>query len=293
MSRIPVQFARFMFVATLIAFAGSFMGDVHPIGDSLAVFRVWLGLASMLMAVVLVGHRLRRSGLLLLVAGALAIPISDFVQISRQDGAGRYTLYQKNLLFNNDDQPGLIAELLDAQADFITMQELWADTLPIWNGILDAYPAHLKCYGRSGNAASILSKWPVIEGTKLCRDDLGYAAMQLDVEGQKVWLVSLHLPWPWPFQQAQKLNQIVPLLEALDGPVILGGDFNMVPWSSTMRRVEGATGSRRAGPIITTLAVGPIRVAIDHILTPNGQGIVTRRPLLGSDHAGLLAQFDL
>lgn len=293
MSRIPLQFARFVFVSALVAFAASFMGDVHPIGDSLAVFRVWLGLACMLMAVVLIGHRLRRSGLLILVTGALAIPILDHVQIVNQAGGGKYTLYQKNLLFKNDNHQALIDDFLAVQADFVTVQELWADTLPIWNALLESYPYQLKCYGIGGNSASILSKWPVVEGTKLCRDYLGYASMQVEVDGQRVWLVSLHLPWPWPFLQTRQVDKIIPLLEKLDGPVLAAGDFNMVPWSSTMRRIEGATGSQRAGPIITTLTIGPMRLAIDHILTPEGQGVVTRRPLLGSDHAGLLAQFDL
>lgn len=293
MSRFPKHLARVLFAAILLALLVSFLGAVHPIGDSLAVFRIWLGLAAMLMAVVLVGHRLRRAGLLILVMGALAAPAFDYVRIARQKGDGKYTLYQKNLLYKNDDQDGLIADFLSVQPDFVTMQELWPDTLPIWDGITDSYPYNLKCFGWGGNSASLLSKWPIVEGSELCRDDLGYSSAQIEVEDGRVWLVSLHLPWPWPFKQVEKLDQIIPLLEKLDGPVILAGDFNMVPWSNTMRRIQRATGSRRAGPILSTLALGPLRLPIDHILTPHGQGVVTKRPLLGSDHAGLVARFDL
>lgn len=293
MSRFPIQLARLIFAAVLLALLCSFLGALHPIGDSLAVFRIWLGLAAMLMAVVLVGRRLRRTGILILVMGALAAPAFDYVRLARQKGDGTYALYQKNLLYKNNDHAGLVADILAVQPDFITVQELWRETLPIWNGITKDYPYNLKCFGLGGNSASLLSKWPIVEGTKTCRDDLGYSAAQVEVEDGRVWLVSLHLPWPWPFKQVEKLDQIVPLLEKLDGPVILAGDFNMVPWSNTMRRIERATGSRRAGPILSTLALGPFRLPIDHILTPQGQGVVTKRPLLGSDHAGLVARFDL
>jgi len=202
MSHFPLRVARLLFAAILLALLGSFLGAVHPIGDSLAVFRIWLGLAAMLMAVVLVGHRLRRTGVIILLLGALAGPAFDYVRLARQDGTGQYVLYQKNLLFKNDDQASLVADILSIQPDFVTMQELWRTTLPVWNGISDSYPYRLKCFGRGGNSASLLSKWPFVEGTETCRDVPGYSSAPIGVEGGRVWLVSSHLPWPWPFKQA-------------------------------------------------------------------------------------------
>lgn len=273
----------------------SFMASVHPIGDSIAVFRAWIAIALLIVVILLVRGTAKFVGLVALVVMSVASPVAGNYYHATQDQAGPYTLYQKNLLYLNENQEALIADFRDVRADFITMQELWPVTLPVWRGLLDLYHHRLKCFGRGGNSASILSRWPFVDETKICRDDLGFSAGQVELPEGRVWIVSLHLPWPYPFAQSDRVAKIVPILESLDGPVILGGDFNMVPWSRTMSLVEAAAGSERAGPILQSFrgAGGLLRLPIDHVLTPNGKGTVETRPYLGSDHKGLLLRFSL
>ncbi len=90
---------------------------------------------------------------------------------------------------------------------------------------------------------------------------------------------------------------LLPALASVARPVLVGGDFNMVPWSHTLARFAQATGTERAGSILYTLplAGGWVALPIDHVLVPRGMGRSgTRRlPLLGSDHHGVLAGFAL
>ena len=76
------------------------------------------------------------------------------------------------------------------------------------------------------------------------------------------------------------------------GPAIMGGDFNMVPWSETLDDIADAAGFERAGPSRPTFQLGPFPLPIDHVFAPAG-GRVEVRGLSGSDHRGLLARVRL
>ena len=119
----------------------------------------------------------------------------------------------------------------------------------------------------------------------------GLAALQAEGPEGRVWLVALHIHWPWPYGQAAHLDRLVPVLERLDGPVLLAGDFNAVPWSVAVGRVVQAVGGRLAGPVRGTFPrFGPLLVLpIDHVIAPEG-GTLDLRPLLGSDHRGVVAR---
>jgi len=82
------------------------------------------------------------------------------------------------------------------------------------------------------------------------------------------------LHWPYPHAQPKQVLALVAEIEKLIGPVVIGGDFNMVPWSHALRQFASASRSDRAGPVVRTLihSSGILRLPIDHILVPGGQG---------------------
>jgi endonuclease/exonuclease/phosphatase (EEP) superfamily protein YafD len=95
------------------------------------------------------------------------------------------------------------------------------------------------------------------------------------------------------------VDQILPLLARMDGPILIGGDFNMVRWSNVLREFEHSSGSAMAPQGLNTFFMsyrgyrGP-GFEIDHILLPaRGPVTVERLGFLGSDHRGLLARFSL
>lgn len=103
------------------------------------------------------------------------------------------------------------------------------------------------------------------------------------------------MAWPCPYEQEEQVTKVVPLLNSLVGPVILGGDFNIVPWFYTMTQIETAAKSWRVGAAHWTLNLkNDVMIPIDHVLTPtNCIGTVSTLDLLGSDHHGDLARFSL
>ena len=88
--------------------------------------------------------------------------------------------------------------------------------------------------------------------------------------------------------------EILEMLATLDGPAVLAGDLNTLPWSRNMARLRSITGTELAGPLRSTLrhAKLPIPLPLDYALSPEG-GTVIPRPLYGSDHRGIVAELSL
>ena len=275
----------------ILVIAFGYLGGLHPAGDSFAVFRAQCAAVLLALAACAITLGLRKlaafGAVIALVAG------SPLLLAYQQSGRpGNLTLYQKNMLYINDDLPGLAADIIATQPDFITLQEVSDANAALMDDLLAAYPTQHYCsFSRVGGAA-VLSHYAAVPGSATCAR--GMAAIQVETGAGPVWLISIHLHWPWPYGQAAQVNELVPTISAFDGPKIIGGDFNMVPWSSHMRRFADAGAVQFARPVRGTLPrFGPlVTLPIDHVLSPSG-GTTTLRPLLGSDHLGLLVQFDL
>lgn len=283
----------------VVAFlAGSYLGVVHGLGDSLAVVRPAVAVVACVLAAALGFAGRRRLGLLVLAAGSAAgLPVLwSSLPGDPGDGAA-YHLYQKNLSFRLADPSPLIADIRGHAPDFVTLQEVTDRTGAVMAGLTDVLPSQHVCTFAAVGGVAVLSRWPTIAGSERCVDGDGLAAMQVTTPDGPVWVVSIHLHWPFPYRQSEQVPRLLPALTTMAGPVLVGGDFNMVPWSHTLARVARATETERAGPILYTLplAGGWVALPIDHVLVPRGKGRTGARrlPLLGSDHHGVLAGFAL
>ena len=282
----------------LIALALSYSGRWLAFGDSLAVGRLHLLLAGLAVAVALrlTGERglFRLTLLAVLVSGAQTF----WLWRGPANGEpGDFTLYQKNLLFLNSEHPEIIADIRDSFAEVVTLQEVAERNFPVLEGLKDIYPYQHYCpFGGVGGVA-ILSQVPLVGGSMSCGDKDGLALAQVVVAGKgPVWIASIHLHWPWPYAQRGQVLRILPRLEALEGPVVIGGDFNMQGWGASVGMLARATDTARLGGYGATFSrfatFAPL--VIDQVLVPRGaSGQIARRPLLGSDHMGLLADIRL
>ena len=124
----------------------------------------------------------------------------------------------------------------------------------------------------------------------ICPAAGGATILPLQTPHGRLQVLSLHLHWPFPYGQRAQVAALSPELAAVPGAVLVGGDFNMVPWGWPLEAIGLATRTVRAGPAWTSFRVKDwLPLSIDHVLAP-GSGLVERRPLLGSDHHGLLAR---
>jgi endonuclease/exonuclease/phosphatase (EEP) superfamily protein YafD len=270
---------------------GGYAGALHPIGDSLAVFRAQgaAGLLAMALFAWPVGLR-TLAGLSGVIAAVTAAPL--LLAYAQAGSPGEFTLYQKNLLFQNDDLPAMAADIGAASPAMITLQEVSVPNMALLEALSDTYPTQHFCNFSGVGGTAVLTRYPPVPGTETCAH--GLTALQVTTEAGPVWLISIHQYWPWPYQQAAQNANLVGVIAGLTGPKVIGGDFNMVPWSHAMAGIAAAGDVRFAGPVRGTYRqFGPLLgLPIDHVLTPLG-GTTELRPLAGSDHHGLLVRFAL
>lgn len=273
---------------------GGYLGAVHPLGDSLAVFRLQgAGALALLSAGALLAGAagIGRIGMLIaLVAGAPVI--WSYGNGAAPVGAS-LRVYQKNMLYRNDDLAGLAQDIRVSAAEVVMLQEVSQPNLALVQDLSTDFPTQMICPASRGVGGTVvLSRLPVVPGQELCAE--GLTAVQVQGPEGPLWLASLHLSWPYPYSQAAQVEALVPLIEGLEGPFVLGGDFNMVRWSWAYSAIAKAARATPAGPVQGSYTgFQPwLTLPIDHVMGPKG-GKVETRPELGSDHLGLLADLGL
>ncbi|WP_323021764.1 endonuclease/exonuclease/phosphatase family protein [Pararhodobacter sp.] len=269
--------------------AASFLGPLHPAGDTLAVFRpLWAGVMALsALAAGLSGARRLGAVALILALGGSAPMILGAMRGDEAPARVDLTLYSKNLLATLADPAPLVADILETGADVVLLQEVSDSNAAILDLLRETYPHQHLCRFSSRGGIAVLSRWPG-EAVQ-CSPMRGMAAMQVASPSGPVWAASIHLTWPWPYAQGAAVRAIAPLLEPMRGRVVIGGDFNMVPWGYAVRALGAAAGAQRIGPMRATIRVLGLGWPIDHVLT-SGQGSTEIRPRLGSDHAGVVAR---
>jgi endonuclease/exonuclease/phosphatase (EEP) superfamily protein YafD len=273
---------------------GGYLGWLHPLGDSLAVGRIHAVGVVLLLAIAasMLGMRYAAfwSILFALLAGA---PV--FFATLLPGPSGGLVLYQKNLRFDNVQLAALAADIRRTDAVALTLQEVSDPNEALLTDLADRFPNQHVCTFESTSAIGVATSLPPVPGAVACAP--GLAAMQVmvtDSQGQTpVWIVSIHLQWPWPHSQQEQVAALLPVLAGLEGSVVMAGDFNMVRWAHSVRQVAAAARVDAAGPTNGTfLGFAPVlRLPIDHAFAPGG-GRLDLRPALGSDHLGLLARLE-
>ena len=270
----------------------SFLGMVHPIGDSLAVFR--LPLAAFLAVLAVICFR-RRVAIVVGLLVAAASGASVLWAYSAPDDQQRATLtvYQKNLSFRPGDRSALLDDLRALQPDLITLQEVHERHLPLIELLSDLYPNRAVCSFAAVGGVAILSRLPLASDDVRCESGLGIVALPVQSDQGPLWAVSVHQHWPWPHHQEAQARRIIAVLDELDGPKVMAGDFNMVAWSYNLKRYAETTATLLAGPFDASFELeGLLGIRIDHVLAPKG-GKTRLRPYFGSDHRGLFAEVAL
>ncbi|WP_323772031.1 endonuclease/exonuclease/phosphatase family protein [Antarctobacter sp.] len=280
-------------ILCLLALA-TWAGPIHPAGDSLAVIRVPLLVLAALAVIWTDWPRHLRWPL----AGMCLMAVGQVGGLKWQEpAAGDVTIYQKNLWYGNRELDVLAADILAHAPDVVTLQELTVHNRQVLNILRPVYPHQHLCESNAWSVA-VLSRHPVVQSSEMCSNGRGFAGVQVALPQGPVWVLSVHLFWPWPYNQRPQAERLEQMVAQLQGPIVMAGDFNMMPWGSDVRRLVRATGVQRAGPLSPTYWLHPlggplsIPLPLDQAYAPGG-GKVSVRPLLGSDHAGVLAKVRL
>jgi len=261
----------------------SYTGAHRPIGDSLAVFRPLI-LIALICTSILSERRTLVALTTLLFCG---IYISDGrVKLNfKKAEIGKYRVYQKNISGWNKDLHLVLDDIAKNQTDLVTFQELYSHNAHLLEDLKATHPYQHWCVGWG---TAVASRFKFTSEQKICEQFI--ALSQIITEDGEFWIGSVHLNRPWPKNQVKQVGELTQQLKTLDAPIILGGDFNAVPWSATMSNLEKAVNGKLAGPHRSSFDLAPLfSLTIDHVIAEKGNFKTEIRPKFGSDHKGLIA----
>lgn len=276
-----------------------FTGRVFPPGDSLAVIRPLLAGLLVPTAIALWVLTFRRTAIVSLIIAAVAAAsfMSGYLRAEISCGSHCLTLYQKNLLSKAWPRYDLADDIILSSAQVVTLQEVSEHNRRFMAKLFDHYPFFLSCQFRPRQEVAILTSLPTVSDTEFCLPEEGLAGVKAILpDSRQIWIVSLHLEWPFPYRQFQQSTQVSNRISKLDGPVIIAGDFNMVPWGESVLKISRTVGNEILGQTRNSFKFGRwlLPLPLDNILVPKGTvGSVETRPYMGSDHLGLLARMEL
>lgn len=275
------------FGVAALGVAIGFGGRLHPAGDSIALLRPVLGALCLLGLIVVRPKWLRAT----LAAAGISAAVTILPVFASQKSGDDLRLYAKNLWWANEGMGAVAQDIRAAEVDVVLLQEVSFRNEDIMDLLVSDFPYQHRCATNKWMSKAVLSRTP-FEGEQKCSEERGIALAAVNLNGVKIWVGSLHIPWPWPYESDDNEAAVEALLSDLDAPVVIAGDFNAFPWTARVNRIVDVSDTMLAGPTRPTLTLWNMPLPIDHVLAPGG-GTVERRPLLGSDHRGLVADVSL
>ena len=236
---------------------------------------------------------------------------------ARQADSPRVTVITQNLWQGNGEPGATAAAILAADADVVILQEARGGGADVVRRVARAYPYRANCLEKSHWCyMAIFSKRPIRNWTyhvanwqppEYDRLSLIRATIQ-GPDGRDFEVIGTHLIHPDPKGEGeQQARQVVEAVADADPrTAILVGDFNRVPWSFAMRRIDERVTLRRR---THGLATWPHRLPtddgglplplpvlpIDQVFAGSDWRVVSTRRAIGagSDHYGVVATLAL
>ena len=153
----------FAALLSLAALALGFTGRWHPLGDSLAVFRLPNILVSAALIFALPKRRLILAGLFFILLSAASMGIYYWPQKTEAENSLR--LYQKNVRYDGTNRAAIRADILQTNPDFITLQEVhigesYAENLALLSQLNTTHPYSCLLYTSPSPRDATLSRMP-------------------------------------------------------------------------------------------------------------------------------------
>ena len=207
------------------------------------------------------------------------------VSIAEPDLVG----YQHNLRYDNGSLDQVEAAIRALDPDFVMLQEMSGQNRKLLDNFRVEYPHQVLCEFATIGGVAIMTRLQPF-GDPVCHRGRGLAWTEVQTFDGTITLATAHLPWPWPYEQAEQVDFYESVLKGAPGRVVLAGDFNNVTWSGVAKRLATASRTRIVQGLRLTFHDLPIwpGLPIDQVLVSTDVGAEVRKlEKFGSDHNAL------
>ena len=294
---------RFLAAAAALVLLAGFGGELWPMLDIAAAFRVHVALlAGGISVLCLAGRDWWAMGLAAAAAALAVATLGSARAPALHPGDGLpVTLLFGNVHDTNRQPAELAAALIEVRADILATAETPRAAA---EALSAAYPYSLVSETPTETARTALwSRFPIRGGTLYLNNTVAPtgASAVIDLGGGAVLgLIVGHFSRPSEAELPAQIEALGPMAATLPRPLVVIGDFNAAPWSHAVGRAAEVTETRILGGYRITwrgwyrTPVGrilePWGHQIDQALISDGIGVASAEALLlpGSDHRGLL-----
>lgn len=284
---------------------------------------LWLGTAiGLALVTVLLRDKARSYALIYVFSGLAAsstVMAPEIIEAMQPrppaPASGTLTMMTHNVFGLNYDMEKVTRAIRAADPDIIVLQEYFGEQASGLHPLLvGTYPYFVRCRGGKRANLGLYSRLPfeqVQDGA--CPDDVygttRTAHIQVRValpDGRSFSVVTTHMDWPLPIaRQREQLQTLSTVLDGIEGPVILAGDFNSTPWSYELRNFVRDNGLHRETMNLPTYPLtwyylGDWRdtlpfLPLDHVMTRDGIVVHTLGPGVetASDHLPVVFSFSV
>jgi endonuclease/exonuclease/phosphatase (EEP) superfamily protein YafD len=278
-------------------------------------------IAVLVLAIMLRG-RLRIAGVAFALAGLVAsanVMLPEYLGSMRArppaPKTGTITMMTHNLFGMNYEMEKVTGAILAEEPDIIVLQEYFGEQASdLHPALLAAYPFFVRCQGGKRANLGLYSRLPFEQEDDGACPDNAYGSTRTahilaqfrSEEGKAFSVITTHMDWPIPVsRQREQLGALSALLEQIEGPLVLAGDFNSTPWSYALRDFVARNGLVRETMNLLTFPMswyylGAWRdtvpfLPLDHVMTRGGVVVhaIGTGPSTASDHLPVVFTFSV
>ena len=298
------------FLGVLFTLAG-LLGRYAWFLENFAHFKIQLALCFLGYTLLeLAARRHRRAAVSLALAGVNAFPA---LLLFRPASLGAGTLpslhksvhlriLQANILTSNTNSPALLALVASERPDVVVLQEPNERWLRELAPLTNSYPVFAALPREDNFGVAIYCKANALSADIFLLSDPEGAPSsraRISVAGRTLTVIGTHTLAPCSSYQWHGRNsfmlELAKALRTIEGPLVVTGDFNNTPWTTTFRDFLTASdlhdSSQGRGPLPTWPVDSPLlRIPLDHCFHSGSVRILDRRagPDIGSDHLPLI-----
>ena len=274
-------------------------------------FRVqYLALTALVLAVAALRRRWDAVAVLAAAGAVSALPVVPYLPraLGPEAAAAPATAPLKVLSVNVSFRPFLERRLLEivreADPDIVVVQELTPHAERVLAELDTAFPHYLKFPADRQYGIGLWSKHELESGATIALGRLPAIEARVRGPSGSFTVIGVHLSAPTSRRRAaarnQQLAELAARSNAVDGPLIVAGDFNITPYSpyyTDWLEATGLTDTRRGrtlSPSWPTM-LPLVGIPIDHVAVNDDFTLLSHRrlPNFESDHYGALVEVAL
>ena len=167
-----------------------------------------------------------------------------------------------NVFGLNYDMARVARVIAAEQPDIVALQEYFPEQTKLDGLLKPTYPYSARCQGGKRANIALYSKLPFDREMPAgdCPDDAYGTQRTAHIiagftlsDGTHFSVMTTHMDWPFPIErQAQEFESAETSIKAVQGALIVVGDFNSTPWSYAMKGFERDSGLKRETHAVIT-----------------------------------------